>query len=660
MFNTKTFRDYLKIPTPIWMELEPSIKEKLNEAREKAKLKLDLKNKSNNHQNNPIGHKNHNSQSPKPDKLPSQYPNVKPKNTLANLVSSLGDMDIQSDSDNDNGNETDDDMLYSHGYMVRRVVPVDPPSDIIEVKAHFEYMDNSLYNDRIYAISDGGADSCILGQNAKVISYTGRYANLVGYDPATTRTEKVPIVTALIKVKSSVEGQIPVLLQVHEAPYNSSSPITLLSEYQIREYGLVIDSVAKKHFIAPNVKGQQKFQVNQYVHINFEDRGGLMGFELLPIEPEDEDIYDIITITSPEKWTPHKYQKKNNDIQSYDPSDNMLQNESMDYLAFLNHTALAKDNDSGELLNLNVLDINVPLIDTQIYATTTWHRTNYQTIDPKILKPYLGYRPIDVIKKTLKLTTQTAKMCIKYPMKRHVKSRYPHMNATRIDETVSTDPMFSNCRSIYHGYIAAQIFYGCKSHTIYVYGIKRKGEFPKIYKDFIREHGAPSALRRDNAREEQSEEVKEINKEFIIKDQFTEPYHPQQNPVESCAIRYLKSQISILLDITGAPDSLWYMAAKYVAEIQNICSDAKLPMEIIPLQYQTGSTPDTSAYLQFTFWQPVLYLDHESEWPASKERSGRWVGIAHGIGDLLTFWILDDQSKNILAQSVVRPFKNNL
>ena len=44
---------------------------------------------------------------------------------------------------------------------------------------------------------------------------------------------------------------------------------------------------------------------------------------------------------------------------------------------------------------------------------------------------------------------------------------------------------------------------------------------------------APSALRRDNAKEEQSEEVKEINREFVVKDQLTEPYHPQQNPVES-------------------------------------------------------------------------------------------------------------------------------
>ena len=53
--------------------------------------------------------------------------------------------------------------------------------------------------------------------------------------------------------------------------------------------------------------GKQLFQLSADVHINFEDKGGLMGFQLLPIEPGDEDIYDVFTITSPLKWTPHKF-----------------------------------------------------------------------------------------------------------------------------------------------------------------------------------------------------------------------------------------------------------------------------------------------------------------------------------------------------------------
>src|SRR5688500_15298289 len=189
-----------------------------------------------------------------------------------------------------------------------------------------------------------------------------------------------------------------------------------------------------------------------------------------------------------------------------------------------------------------------------------------------------------------------AKMTIRNQLKGHFKPRNPLMNMTRIDEPASADPMITNCRSMYHGYLAAQVFFGLKSHTIFVYGIKSKGEFPKIYRDFIRDQGAPSALRRDNARKKQNEMVKDINREFMIKDQYTEPYNPQQNPVESSAIRYIKSQVSVLLDRTGAPDSIWFMAAQYVVDIRNICSDSGLLDEMTPLQFQQGITPLISAF----------------------------------------------------------------
>jgi len=46
-------------------------------------------------------------------------------------------------------------------------------------------------------------------------------------------------------------------------------------------------------------------------------------------------------------------------------------------------------------------DVTQPLIDSQILATATWHRVIYKDIDPNLLRPYLGYRPLDVVKKHL-------------------------------------------------------------------------------------------------------------------------------------------------------------------------------------------------------------------------------------------------------------------
>ena len=73
--------------------------------------------------------------------------------------------------------------------------------------------------------------------------------------------------------------------------------------------------------------------------------------------------------------------------------------------------------------------------------------------------------------------------------------------------------MYANCKSLYHVYKGDFVWYCHKIHCIYVTGFHSISQFPKAYRDFIRTYQAPSALRRDNAKEQQSEEVMEINRE---------------------------------------------------------------------------------------------------------------------------------------------------
>jgi len=91
--------------------------------------------------------------------------------------------------------------------------------------------------------------------------------------------------------------------------YNEGSPITLLSEYQIREHKYVIDSVARKHKISPNAYGTQRLVLSNLLHIPFEDRGGIMGFEILPIK--EDDINDVFELTSSLPWKPRRFRVNN-------------------------------------------------------------------------------------------------------------------------------------------------------------------------------------------------------------------------------------------------------------------------------------------------------------------------------------------------------------
>ena len=699
-------RQQLQIPNPIWKKMSVEIRKQIMDAREAV-----IKEAGN---NTTITEQ-------KKKELPSQFnlKNSKDNNMdskLAQLVEVFDQCDIETDDSEDDTSMDGTNCTF----MVHTTQDDQESVDDSEVtiKAHVEYEDRIIaFNkktktQKVYAISDSGADTCVFGKDCHVESITNRHANLVGYDPSTTRSGKMNIVTALLKVKSR-EG-IPLLIRGHEVVHNPNSTITLLSEYQIRENGLVIDPVATKHKTIHGY-GTQTFYVSDDVQVPLLDRGGLMGAEILPYEDGDDEKYEIFDITQDHIWKPKLFKVNNSSVKpssntcersnhateeedefstmpplmdrtgqlvSYDPSDDDIPEigeplalqtpitlESTfgtdDLDTLLNDMTYAQlvGNDDYNPEKFGVMMDEVEKFSkeksTTAFLMKSWHRVIHKDIDPEKIRPYLGYRPLHIVKKTLEKTTQLAKMVIRNPMRRHIKSRAPHLNVHRLNETVSTDPIFVNTKSVFHGYSCAQVFYGLKSHCINIYGMKSKGEFPVIYRDFIRDHGCPSILRRDNAKEEKSEEVMKIHRELYVGDQFCEPYNPQQNPVELRAIRWLKEQVPVLLQRTGAPDEFWFLAAQYLCDLHNHCADPSMKFEV-PLTVRTGITKDISAFLQFIWFQKVLYLDHEGDWPASKERVGRFVGITQNIGDHLTYWIYDEQSKQVLARSVVRPLSDNL
>ena len=121
----------------------------------------------------------------------------------------------------------------------------------------------------------------------------------------------------------------------------------------------------------------------------------------------------------------------------------------------------------------------------------------------------------------LECTTQWALKQLRIPLRQHRKSRFTWLLNQCSDKTASTDDIKGSCHSC-DSHSLTEVFYGCKSYTINVHGMTKKGDFPKVYWDFIWEAGIPSVLQRDQAKNEQSEEVMEIHQEFLIKDEYLE------------------------------------------------------------------------------------------------------------------------------------------
>jgi hypothetical protein len=87
------------------------------------------------------------------------------------------------------------------------------------------------------SILDGGADTCILGQGWKVLSvHNTRRANIVGFDHEAAVKRNLPIVSAITAV--DLPNGISVLLIFHECIYNDTANHSLLSEFQLRDFGV--------------------------------------------------------------------------------------------------------------------------------------------------------------------------------------------------------------------------------------------------------------------------------------------------------------------------------------------------------------------------------------------------------------------------------------
>ena len=68
---------------------------------------------------------------------------------------------------------------------------------------------------------------------------------MVGFDHKKAIKRILPIVSAITALDLP-DGQ-SILLVIHEGIYNETSNHTLLSEFQLREFGVIIDSTCHRH-----------------------------------------------------------------------------------------------------------------------------------------------------------------------------------------------------------------------------------------------------------------------------------------------------------------------------------------------------------------------------------------------------------------------------
>ena len=279
--------------------------------------------------------------------------------------------------------------------------------------------------------------------------------------------------------------------------------------------------------------------------------------------------------------------------------------------------------------------------------------------DWNVIRQYIGWIPIDRCKATLKSSHQWFRSSMQNRMKRHWKSRFPAANVPRWGEDVATDTFFSDVPAGNYGIAGhsgvtmMQLYTGTKSKLTEEFPLDDETKMPDSLRDLIRKRGAPDLLISDNAKVEIGFTVREILHQYNIGDFQSEPHQQNQNPAER-RIQDIKAMSNTIMDRTGTPAQYWIMCILYVVYLWNHIAMPSLG-NISPIEASTGIRPDISPLLHFRWWEPIYYYDDDGGYPSqSREKRGRWVGVAENVGDVLTYRILTEDTQQVINRSVVK------
>ena len=130
-------------------------------------------------------------------------------------------------------------------------------------------------------IVDSGADSHVGGSAWLPITATNgplvKYANVVGFDAKDTMKKGLPIVSDITKCITKTGD--PCFIRAKHMVLNHTSPHTLLSTYHMRNLGIIVDDVSKRHLKSIEQHSTSSIQSSNSNTLNLEPRGVLQTFQ---------------------------------------------------------------------------------------------------------------------------------------------------------------------------------------------------------------------------------------------------------------------------------------------------------------------------------------------------------------------------------------------
>ena len=481
---------------------------------------------------------------------------------------------------------------------------------------------------------DSHADTIVLGRNCAILSYSGRECDVSPYTDSYESIKGVPIVTGATAWTSQVDGATYILV-FHEALWMGDVlEHSLLNPNQLRHYGVSV---------------QDNPYADVEMHLETEDGGITIPMKAegttiyIPTRtPTDRELQECphIMMSSKSEWNPR-------DLQFPEPANRVEQGLFQPRISSAYTNTMAMNPDS--IVERLIAEIRVDMPDDVPTRRTFISKERHLGVSAEEISDRWGIGLMQAAN-TVKVTTQRGTRSALLPLSR----RY---RADRVFEKpllrgeFYTDTLDGRCKSL-DGNRYAQVFAN-KNLFAVTYPMQTKSLAGEGLRQFIHDYGRPEKLTFDGSGEQcgrKTEFMKNVRK-YSISHHVIEPERHNHNAAEG-VIREIRKKWYRIMVRKKVPKRLWDYGMRWVSEIQNRTSNSARGLDgKCPLERVTGESVDISEYLDFGFYDWAWYKENAG---LGETKIGRWLGVSHRIGSLMSFWILTKEGRVISRTTVQR------
>lgn len=513
--------------------------------------------------------------------------------------------------------------------------------------------------------SDSNADTCCLGSNFIILQYTQRTADVYPYDSSYSPMLNVPIVTGATAWTDPVTNTTYILVFHESLYYGTKLNHSLINPNQLRHNGVEFwdnpfDPLRKLEIHVdrgPTIP--LKFQGTKLIFSSRAPTDNELStcehVEMTSIHQWDPTTVHLASLTSESTKNTPLHHIKISSISTSNPYS-FASRDINGYADIECESAVLHDVDPALIaLKEIATEIVSPLTSEVPVRRSLVSRDRHQRTTAENLSELWGIG-VNKARATMDATTQMATRSAVLPISRRYRADKMY-NVKRLSAKFATDTLWSDCKSLNQNK-CAQI-YSCKNGFAVCYPLTRAtGDIiGDSLQDFIHDYGVPEHLTFDGARAQEGKNTKFMQsiRYHRIKHKLSGARRPNENPAES-AIREIKRRWYRFMDKKCIPARLWDFVMVWVCETGNMTvSSSKYANGRTPLEIITGETPDISEYTDFGIYDWVTYQTNAGMGPTYL---GRWLGVSHKVGQLMSYWILT-VSVHVISCTTVQRLTND-